>query len=325
MQGDERPHRKDPGLRELLGEIVDYAGLFPPAKLDMRAAVENYASYRAGADAWAVGRFVVPAERLEELAGAVGVLDGAAGQGDWHLSALPGPDLDGGLERIRAFAGGAPSRSVASNGGFGLRVDSVEIKAATPEEVPELSRAIPAHLTTYVEFPLDPDPEQFIRALQGSGARAKVRTGGVTQEAFPSPDALLHFLRGCVEANLPFKATAGLHHPVAGRYRLTYEPDSAVAPMFGYLNVLFATALLRRGASESQVAAALGETDAAAFHLGGADVSWREYRLHPEEIRALRGRAMVAFGSCSFREPLEELIEIAGNQPHRTPHPADSR
>ena len=47
--------------------VVDYAGLFPPAGLDMRAAVGNYARYAAGPWAWALGRFIVPVSRLEEL------------------------------------------------------------------------------------------------------------------------------------------------------------------------------------------------------------------------------------------------------------------
>ena len=35
-------------IRALLTESIDYAGLFPPAGLDMASAVENYARYRAG-------------------------------------------------------------------------------------------------------------------------------------------------------------------------------------------------------------------------------------------------------------------------------------
>ena len=54
-------------LRILLRGLIDYAGLFPPASLDMADAVRNYAAYREGEHAWALGRFVVPAARLEEF------------------------------------------------------------------------------------------------------------------------------------------------------------------------------------------------------------------------------------------------------------------
>ena len=55
------------GLRALLERIIDYAGLFPPAKLPLDDAIKNYARYRRDAEAWMLGRFVIPASRLGEL------------------------------------------------------------------------------------------------------------------------------------------------------------------------------------------------------------------------------------------------------------------
>lgn len=321
MPGDDRPSERGtapPAVRELLGGIIDYAGLFPPAQLEMRAAVENYASYRAGTDAWALGRFVVAAGRLEEFAAAVASLGGPPGQNPWRLGALLGPDAPRDLERIRAFNEGPLSRA---KGAFAA--DVVELRVASAEEIVPRVAEIPATLTAYVEVPVDRDPRELVGALRRAGARAKVRTGGVTAEMFPPPDELLRFLRACVEADLPFKATAGLHHPVAGRYPLTYARDSPIATMYGYLNLIFATALLRRGAPEDSVAAALGETDATAFDLADDAVSWREYRLSRDEVRAVRERGMVAFGSCSFREPLDELVTPAGRGLSGAPHPAN--
>lgn len=56
-------------LRVLLHEIIDYAGLFPPARLEMQPALANYLRYHSGPHAWMLGRFVCPCTRLEELAG----------------------------------------------------------------------------------------------------------------------------------------------------------------------------------------------------------------------------------------------------------------
>ena len=42
---------------------------------------------------------------------------------------------------------------------------------------------------------------------------AKLRTGGVVPEAFPKSLDIIRFVRTCAAANVPFKATAGLHHP----------------------------------------------------------------------------------------------------------------
>src|SRR5215471_10308407 len=54
-------------LRILLTHLIDYAGLFPPAALEMPEAQRNYAAYRAGEYSWMLGRFVVPAARLDEV------------------------------------------------------------------------------------------------------------------------------------------------------------------------------------------------------------------------------------------------------------------
>ncbi len=54
-------------IRTLLGGLIDYAGLFPPAKLEMNAALENYARDSVGTCAFALGRFICLVTRLEEL------------------------------------------------------------------------------------------------------------------------------------------------------------------------------------------------------------------------------------------------------------------
>ena len=54
-------------LRTLLAGLIDYAGLFPPASLDMAEAARNYEAYRAGPHSWALGRFIVPSARLNEV------------------------------------------------------------------------------------------------------------------------------------------------------------------------------------------------------------------------------------------------------------------
>ena len=53
-------------LRALMEGLIDYAGMFPPAGLDMAKAAANYQSYLDGEYGWAVGRFIVPAAQLSE-------------------------------------------------------------------------------------------------------------------------------------------------------------------------------------------------------------------------------------------------------------------
>jgi len=75
----------------LLRDLIDYAGLFPPASLDMAAAVANYHSYLHSDWNWILGRFIVPATRLSEFgtafAGLPASTDGTRPT-KWRLSVL---------------------------------------------------------------------------------------------------------------------------------------------------------------------------------------------------------------------------------------------
>ena len=56
-----------PSVRAFLSGIIDYAGLFPPARLPLDEAIWNYARYRTEQESWMLGRFVIPAASLGEL------------------------------------------------------------------------------------------------------------------------------------------------------------------------------------------------------------------------------------------------------------------
>ena len=91
-------------LQILLAKSIDYAGLFPPAELDMQSAVNNYADYHDGPDAWALGRFVLPVGRLPEFAEAFESLTGPRPSSRrWPLAALSGADLGADLDQIDRF------------------------------------------------------------------------------------------------------------------------------------------------------------------------------------------------------------------------------
>jgi hypothetical protein len=195
-------------------------------------------------------------------------------------------------------------------------VDTLEAKAATEDEVRRVAAAVGAGggeppLTTYVELPVADDPRALVTAVARAGLRAKVRTGGVTPDAFPTSAQLARFLVACAEAGVPFKATAGLHHPLRAAYRLTYAPDSATAPMFGFLNVFLAAALVRAGGSAADAQSLLEERDPGALELDDDAVIWRGHRLTAARLADARG-AVVSFGSCSFTEPMEELRLLRG-------------
>lgn len=235
-------------LRALLEHLIDYAGLFPPAALTMQDAVRNYARYRDGEYAWALGRFVVPQARVAEV------------PKEFPLSVL-GVD---------------------------------EVKATTEEEIAAFPPGV------YVEIA----DLALLDAIRRHGLRAKIRTGGITPDAFPAIGNVAEFLRACKAKGVAFKATAGLHHPLRCVKPLTYESNAPLGTMHGFLNVFLAAALLGH-ADEI-----LAEDDPGAFAFDDDGASWWGHRVSTEEIAAMRRDFATSFGSCSFEEPIGDLKEL---------------
>jgi hypothetical protein len=281
---------------------LDYAGLFPPAGLAMSEAVRSYATYRRGPHRALLGRFVVPIARLDELEEAWRALPAEARGSAWELSVLSAGDPA--PERARLCALAAQR---------GLSVRSVERKVASADEV----RAAAATLggqpswTLHLEVPPGSGAARLVQAIGAAGARAKVRTGGVTLDAFPTTDELARFVVACAASGVPFKATAGLHHAVRADHHVTYEPNSPYATMHGFLNLFVGATLLDAGAiSESELGAVLEERVADAFRVGPEErggVRWRDRAASAEEVRRARARLVRSFGTCEFEEPIDEL------------------
>ena len=298
-------------VHALLMGAIDYAGLFPPAQLDMPGAVAEYASYLASGDRWALGWFVVPATRLDELAAAARELIDPQAQslGEdrfWTLSVVFGADIAGDMDRVRAFH--AEHRD--ERDGWFAQVQAIELRAATPDAVQAAMRVVPDEFDRFVEIPLAGDVRALVRAIRAEDAWAKVRTGGTTADAFPSIHDVVRFLAACVAEDVPFKATAGLHHVVRGSYPLTYAAESPRGVMYGFLNIMLAAAFLRAGESEATARDILEERNSSAFEFDDAGVSWRGRRLSVDQLVYARNWAISSFGSCSFREPIDELASL---------------
>ena len=81
--------------------------------------------------------------------------------------------------------------------------------------------------------------------------------------------------------------------------------------MFGYLNVFVAAAFLSNGATDDDAIHILEERDASVFELGDDVIRWRARTLDASAARNVREHVATSFGSCSFREPVDELQAIA--------------
>lgn len=296
-------------ITALLSAIIDYAGLFPPTKLAMAPTVNNYDAYRRDEHAWMLGRLVVPVARLDEFEQAAAPLLPTADDDDpWFITALcaaadDANSLDRDVERIHVF------NEVHADAGAGLaRIDAIELKADSAAAIDDALDAVPDEIAPFFEIALDADLRGMIAALAGTGGAAKARTGGVTADAIPSCEQLARFLAACAKADVPFKATAGLHHPVRAQHRLTYDADAPLGVMHGFLNVfLCAAALHARAINEQDAATMLDERDAGAFVFSDEGVSWRGVWIETERLARAREDFAASFGSCSFTEPIDDL------------------
>lgn len=295
------PSRVAPAaLRTLVAGVVDYAGLFPPAALSMPAAVVHFAECRAGQDAWMLGHFVVPAARLDEWEIAVAALPPDDAHA-WHgarLSALLSGEYSSEAEMLAAFNARGP---------FGVRIDVAEGRVLNGDAVLAMSAAMPDDVTLYCEVPHRDDPLAMLEAVRSAGVRAKIRTGGATADAFPQPHEIVRFLRRCFELGVTAKATAGLHHPLRGEYRLTYDADAARGVMYGYLNMFLAAAAIRSGATDAVAGEILLANEASAIGVTDERLTVCGVPLTDAVLADTRAHGVVAFGSCSFREPVDEL------------------
>lgn len=286
-------------VRLLMSGAIDYAGLFPPSAVSMSEAVLNYATYRNSNYSWMLGRFVCSVARLEELADAARDFVSRDAAHVWRVAAVAGDDLYDTIRRIEDFN---------ANNGPGLVCDVVEMKADTLYQIEAVAHDLPRGVTVY--FEIDPKVELVdkLMAIAASGQRAKLRTGGVTPEAFPKSVDIVRFVTACIAANVPFKATAGLHHPIRCFRPLTYEENSAKGTMHGFLNLFLMTGFALQSYRRSFLEDVMEEEFEEVFAVEPQSISWRgEYTLNLHQIERLRSLGIQSFGSCSFDEPVADL------------------
>ncbi|HWG19781.1 MAG TPA: hypothetical protein VG225_04560 [Terracidiphilus sp.] len=267
--------------------LIDYAGLYPPAGLDMPAAVGNYLAYARQKHAPALGRFIVDLSRLDALREAAG-----DDLGRMRLSVIAAPHSD--LDRI------------VQHRDEGFRIESVEIKCDQPLTMARTCEHLPANMECYFEIPLQSGCSGAIDALASVGARAKLRMGGVVAEAFPTAAQVVDRLCLLADRRVPFKATAGLHHPLRSRHSLTYAPESPTGTMHGFMNLLCAAALLHFGGEVHEAISMLEEEDPGAFRITPDYLSAHGHQWNAQELREVR-QFFTGFGSCSFTEPMRDL------------------
>ena len=286
--------------------LIDYAGLFPPASLDIAGAVEGYRTVRNSDTRWVAGRFLCPATRLEELA-AVLTTTFTAGENPWEVGVVLDAGPGEGASAAQTFhAEMQPAAIIASaeakpdegtTEAFTALVDT--LSSIQPEVVPFVEVVAPR--------PFEDQIRTVANALQGLGrvGGVKIRCGGRDATMFPDSTTVASFILSATNAKLPFKATAGLHQPIRH-----YDAELG-AWRHGFVNLLVAAAAADAGHGIDMLTEIIADADPGVFSISTAFITWRDLSIPGPAMRRVRTHGFVAYGSCDFFEPIEALEDLS--------------
>ena len=293
-------------LRALLAHSIDYAGMFPPCSLGLEPALKNQAEYVRSPDTWMLGAFVLSTEQFDAAKQLLSQFDA---QHPVRVAAL-GPKTASTQRFLEALDDvDAAIRSLSRHNVDLVSISHLEMYLPHDVDVASLqeARSILGDLAVFWEAPPD-RAEETIALLAEFNSDAdsatfgyKLRTGGVTVDAFPTSMQIAKAVVTPATHQLPIKFTAGLHHPLR-QYR-----EEVQTKMHGFLNVLGAVVLAAEHRWDTnQTALMLEDENVDSFSFTDDFFAWREWRIDTKRLQ-YRRRFAVSFGSCSFDEPREDL------------------
>lgn len=294
-------------LRALLVRSIDYAGMFPPCTLDLEPALKNQAEYARSADSWMLSAFVLPVAEFREAGRFVALFDK---QHPLRVSTLGAKtdnfanfqtELKAAAEAIRAFQ----TQHVDL-------VSVAQLEMVLPKDVDfaKLTDAATVladlKVQTFLETPVELADQTItlLARMKQPSLGYKLRTGGVTADAFPNSVQIARAILASTRHHVPIKFTAGLHHPIL-QFR-----DEVKTEMHGFLNVIGAGVLsAEHHWDEAQTVDMLEDQNAKSFEFHDTVFAWRDWEITLDRIKARR-KFITSFGSCSFDEPREDLRQL---------------
>ena len=264
----------------LFSRLVDDAAVFPPGDLPLDDAVPAHRRHRAASHAHLVGLFVCTDEQLPAVAKLAGdeplevavVVTGGAG----------------GIESVVGFAG---RNDVLEVKALEVRLRDEDDLARNAQRVAAMCASCVGDEEVFIETGLEGGWERALDVVAESGFNAKLRTGGLSADLFPSSAQVASFIAACLDREVSFKCTAGLHNAVR------HVADDGF-DHHGFLNVLLATRASLDGASVADVAAVLDDRS-------GPSLARAASMLDSGVRRWFR-----SFGSCSIDEPVQDLTSL---------------
>jgi hypothetical protein len=320
-------------LKQLLTQLIDYAGLFPPASLPLNEAYKQYIQYINENDGWILSKFICPAKQLSALAELIN-------KDEQNKKSFPVSVLGRGGTNIEEFIKGV-NEDLLLIGGFLNKTKNKFLTDAFEAKLPEdlvlennsdaiyeimnlvsgeFKDNLNISVKKFFELPLKDGWKSSINSFTSALKRHniyfgqdenfrtcgfKLRTGGVEAAAFPTPEQIAYVIKTCYENQLPLKFTAGLHHPIR------HYNDSVKTKMHGFLNVFGAGILLYgNDLSEGDLINILSDEDGDNFEFDDKNFRWKDFKSPIKVIENARKNFVISYGSCSFDEPREDLTNL---------------
>lgn len=276
------------GRLGLLGGLVDDATLLGPGDPSIEEAVDAYRRRRAKSAGWMVGRFVAPTSRLDELASTL-VQTMTSGEAPWSIVAVldgPSPSLPANAASFHALMNPAAS------------VDVIHITA--PDTATGEAEASAAAIHHRV-LPMLPDA-----AINAVGLR-RPRVGLVLDVDIMEAPAVASRLQMCAASGVPFTLNAAT---IPGS---TVGDPAAGSLRFGVVNLL-AASVMAQSANDTEIEAALLDTDPAGYAIGFGGLTRHGY---PVRSGRSLGAGRAPLVSVAASEPDDALavlgrLETAG-------------
>lgn len=309
-------------------KLIDYAGLFPPARLSLAQAFHNFLFYQKGSYSWILSNFICPAEKLNELTALIKhIVDSNTKKIPISVLGFTEDDLREFSEKntacletirefeeihtadvsVKAFEVRLPGKLFLEKG-TGTMLDVIDNINYSLQD--KLKKEIPCYFEPTIISDFNYCITKLAEAIavhnmKGFKCGLKLRTGGTEASAFPSVHEAAITILTCLKQTIPMKCTAGLHHPVR------HYNEAVKTKMHGFLNVFGAGILAYRHKLEvDEIKEILDDEYSYNFDFTLDGFVWNGLTATDENIKEAREKLMHSFGSCSFDEPIDDLRTI---------------
>lgn len=290
--------------------LIDYAGLFPPADLNLKSSINNYSNYIRGSRNWMMSKFILPSSKISGLNDNLMKhfnsdfpLNLSLISSDFYLDKVELTSLMDNFPGI-VFCTGVESRIHEINQ-FESLYEKNRIVCS------EFDRPIQTFYEIERNSNWENEVKQIVKQLSDLNKNYrlnhgfKLRCGGVEKNHFPSSQECAIAINLCRDYNVAMKFTAGLHHP------MRHFSESVGTRMYGFFNIFIGGMMSYKfQLNIESLLEILEDENANHFQFSDNGVSWKNFDLSQQELQKLRSEAFISYGSCSFEEPCEDLKNL---------------